>query len=123
MNWLKNIFKRKPVVVLKTVQIPVPLASKWTAHDQKATQFFIRSEQGRKLFEACRHKLFSDHLTACQTAGNAEYHNASIKGANNVLSFILYLATEDSISESVSLDKADAADSDQRESEALNHRV
>jgi len=98
MNWLSNIFKKTPMIVTNEVCVPIPLAQKWLAHDQKAALMFLRSEQGRKLVEACRHKLFADHLDACQKAGNAEAHNASMRGANNVIGYILWLATEDSIS-------------------------
>ncbi len=80
------------------VQVALPLADKWTDRDQKAVSMFLKSEQGLKLFESCRHKLFSDHLDSCQTAGNAETNNAAIRGANNILSHILWLSTQDSIS-------------------------
>jgi|SRR5665213_535950 len=112
MNWLKNIFKRKPLIVTKTVQVPMPSGQKWLLIDQKTTSAFLRSEQGRKMVEALRHKLFAEHLDACQTAGNAEQHNASMKGANNALSFILYLATEDSISGNDSPAKESNTDQD-----------
>lgn len=122
MNWLKNIFGRNVEIVTKTVQIAMPTVQQWHAIDQKTLASFFRSEQGRKLIESCRHKLFSDHLDACQTPGNAEQHNASMKGANNVLSHILYLATEDSISSSSLANEQTTAD-DERESPAETQRV
>ena len=121
MNLLK-LFKREPVVIVKTVQVPLPSGNKWEHADQRATANFFRSHQGRKLIEACRHKLFSEHLDACQTAGNAEAHNASMKGANNILAFMLYLAAEDLISGGSPVNEP-IQNSDLRESEALNHRV
>ena len=107
MNW----FFSKP----KTSAVVMPSAQKWLDFDQKNLAVFLRSEVGRKLFEACRHKLFVDHVDACQNAGGAEQNNAAIRGANNMLSHILWLSTEDSISGTVPA-KADNTADDMRES-------
>ena len=117
-EWFRNEVRSQFNARHSQIQVPMPQSQQWTAIDQKTTSNFLRSEQGRKLVESCRHKLFSEHLDACQHAGNAEYHNASMKGANNVLSFILYLATEDSISSNDSLANESATAQDQHNLEA-----
>lgn len=121
MNWLKNIFKRK--VVLVKVPVAIPTVQRWSAADQKAMAAFLKTEQGRKLIETCRHKLFSDHLDACQTPGNAEVHNASMRGANNIVSFMLYLASEDSISGNGSPANEPTTDSDHARSDVSERRA
>lgn len=83
----------------KPAEVPVmPQPQDWTLHDQKSLHHYIHSQQGRNLVESMRHKLFADHVNACVSGEEALTHNAAMRGWNHCMSFLLYLATEDSIS-------------------------
>jgi len=113
MSFLSKIFS-------KVRFIAMPDKVDWTSFDQRATKMFLNSEQGIKFIETCRHKLFAEHLTACSDVGNAEYHNAKMKGANDIIFFMLSLTSEESISGNASPANEANTDSDHSQSEALN---
>ena len=121
MNILAKLFP--PKVVYRTKLVAIPTFQPWDAHDQKVTESFLRSEQGAKFINACRHKVYSDHLNACHQTGNAEQTNAAVRGANDIIFFMLSLGNEGSISSQSDLVKADDTSPDERESGALTHRV
>lgn len=91
MNWPWT----KPVI--KTVVKVMPRQGKWLEADKNAWREFLKTTTGKKLVEHCQHRLFVDHVDACVHDKDAAIHNASMKGANNLLSAQFYLATEDSI--------------------------
>ena len=127
MKWIRKIlgleWRDKVISNLRQIQriafpsFTLPEVQKWTELDQQQTAAFIASDTGRKFVEHARHKIFSEHVEACQSPNNAEFHNATIKGMNNLLASQLYLMTPDSISRSAG-DQAEKQNTDGDEHES-----
>jgi hypothetical protein len=107
MKWIRKIlglqWRDEAISKLRRILFPshtLPEIQRWNEINQQQLAAFMASETGRKLIEHCRHKIFSEHVEACQSPSGAEYHNATIKGMNNLLASQLYLAMPDSISRS-----------------------
>jgi hypothetical protein len=114
-----NLYKR-----LKAVDFSdVPNKSEWLHQDMVTTKFFLSSPAGRKFVENIRHKLLEDHIKGVQGNGDAQKLCASLKGANNILSHLIDLGCEDSISSGSLVKEPNITAPDVSESGPLNLRT
>jgi len=114
-----NLFKKQKQ---EKIFVSIPSVLKWEDIDRVALFNFLSTGSGTKLVELCRHHLFSNHLQAVQDSGNAECNNASLRGQNNMLCFIVNLAIDESISGS-SPAKGTNPKTDQAQSEIFARRA
>jgi hypothetical protein len=117
MNWLRNIFRKlagdeKLVADMSntvTVQANliaklsrhniaphIPTKQPWGPQDRAALEQFLMTVAGRKLIGNMAHRIYEFHLDACTSSVDAAVKNSYVRAANDNLSMVLYLASEDS---------------------------